>query len=505
MKKFSLRKLFSINLKDIFSGLFNTKSYFTKNYVSYMILILGSFFLTGIIFITQIGVYSLEEKNASLSYSVERAKDLTEIIHSTEVSRYSTITQLYSVNMMQIAEEAASTLLVCDLEGNITFYYDPNNPDVQKNTIDKFIVTQTLYTSSYSEIGDLYGFFDEMTYINTAIAYDSSNTPESVILIGMPSKSIVTLVVDLTQIFLIILAIMFVLILIVTYFITSKITLPLKNIAEASLQFAKGDFSFRVPENNDCIEIDDLSKSINNLASELAVAERNRTTFIENVSHELKTPMTSIGGFVDGILDGTIPPEKQNYYLQIISDEVKRLSRLTVRMLQTSKVHDENFTINIAPFNFTEIISRIIISFETKILAKNLDIQVNFPDEDVIAMGDRDNIYQVVYNLVDNAVKFTKPGQLLSITVDVTNGVADFVIANMGDTISEEKLLNIFNRFYKVDSSRSEDTTGAGLGLYLVKKIVMLHGDEIKVTSVDGLTTFSFALALHKNQKLSHR
>lgn len=498
MKKITANK--SNHKKKKRKNLVSTKSYFVKNYLTYMTLILGSFCLMGAIFISQIALYSLNEKSISLSYSVQRAKELTEIIHSTEVSRYSTIAQLYSVNMMQIAEEANSTLLVSDLDGDIVFYYDPNNPEIQQTKIEPSTINQLLFERTYSEIGDLQGFFDSITYVFSTITIGSTGLPELVVIMGMPSYSTISLIIDMTKIFLIILFAMFILILIVTYFITSKFTSPLKNITTASKKFSTGDFSVRVVEDTGYEEIDVLSKSINNMASELARSERHRTTFIENVSHELKTPMTSIGGFIDGILDGTIPQDRHEHYLQIISDEVHRLSRLTTRMLQTSKIHDENFTITLLPFNFTEIISRIIISFESKILSNNLDIHVDFPEDDVIAIGDRDNIYQVVYNLIDNAVKFTQNGKLLKITLSTSNGYAYFSCQNMGDTISPEKLPNLFNRFYKVDSSRSEDTTGAGLGLYLVKKIIMLHDSSIQVTSENGLTTFKFALKLQNNK-----
>lgn len=487
--------------KQLFLDLFHKKSFFAKNYLAYMLLILGSFFLMGTIFISQVAIYSLDEKNASLTYALDRATEITEIISASDSSNHSTIKQIYIVNMKQIAEEFDSMLLVSDLKGNIIFYYDSNNPDIQKTSIDRFIINQTIYSNSYSEIGNLYGFFDEITYVNTAISNNNLGEPESIVLIGMPSNSVSKLIYDLWEIFIIISTILGILILILTYFIASNITMPIKNIANASKQFATGDFSLRVPEDTNCIEIDDLSKSINNMASSLSVAESHRTTFIANVSHELKTPMTTIAGFIDGILDGTIPEESQSYYLNIVSEEVKRLSRLTIRMLKTSKVQDDNFTISEASFNFTETISKIIISFENKILEKNLNIQVDLPSEDVLAFGDRDNIYQVVYNLVENAVKFTNKDKLLLIHIKITDGFVRFSISNEGDTISPEKLEFLFDRFYKVDSSRTEDITGAGLGLYLVKKILALHKSSIDVTSIDGLTTFAFSLPEYNSKK----
>ena len=209
----------------------NPKSYFMKNYIAYTILILGSFILTATIFISQISIYSLEDKKQSLDFTVNRAKEQTEILISSHFNNNDTLSKLYSVNMMQIAEEANSTLLVSDLDGNIEFYYDSNNPHIQKTAINKFIITQTLYNGSYSEVGDLSGYFNEMSYIHSTVVYDAKNNPSSIILISMPATSIVDLIFDLSKIFFIVLIIVLVLILVFSYFITSKITYPLKTIS----------------------------------------------------------------------------------------------------------------------------------------------------------------------------------------------------------------------------------------------------------------------------------
>lgn len=492
-----MRKFFIViiaHCKLFFSDLLNTKSFFMKNYMSYTVLLLLSFIITGIILMSQISIYLLEDKQSSLSFSVERAKDLTQIVNKSSISEKSSVLQLYYVNMMQIAEESSATILVSDLNSNILFYYDSNNPEQEKPKINSYIVEQTLLHHSYSEIGDLDGFFNELTYINTSLVCDSSNIPTSIVLIGMPATSVINLVADLGKILLLIIFIIMIAIMIISYFITLKITLPLRRISRASKYFAKGAFNYEVCETSNCTEIDDLSKSINNMARSLALSEKNRATFIENVSHELKTPMTSIAGFVDGILDGTISYDKQNYYLDIVSNEVKRLSRLTVRMLQTSRIQSDTFTIKKSPFSLTETVISTVISFENKINAKNLDICISFSQDDITVLGDRDNIYQVVFNLVDNAIKFSEPENQLKININIDQNNAFFSISNKGSTIPPEKLSNLFERFYKADDSRSEDTTGAGLGLFIVKKIINMHDRDITATSLDGLTTFSFSL-----------
>lgn len=295
--------------------------------------------------------------------------------------------------------------------------------------------------------------------------------------------------------FVFIIAVTLIFTLIISWFLSDMLTRPLKSIVRASKQFAHGDFDVRVSENNNCDEIDELAASFNNMAATLQQQEELSRGFVANVSHELKTPMTSIGGFIDGILDGTIPPEKQEYYLQVIQEEIHRLSRLVLRMLDTAKLEAGEMVITPAPFDLVETAARVLISFEQKIESRQLDMDVDFPDR-LLVNGDADRIYQVVYNLVDNAVKFVEDGGSLALSIGIEGSLGTFTVRNTGATIPDEDLPHVFDRFYKVDRSRSRDKTGAGLGLYIVKSIVILHGGDISVRSSDGQTEFSFSIPL---------
>lgn len=269
---------------------------------------------------------------------------------------------------------------------------------------------------------------------------------------------------------------------------------PLRSMADAARSFGEGSFSKRVPVTSSD-EIGELAAAFNNMAESLANSEYTRRSFIANVSHELKTPMTTIAGFIDGILDGTIPPEKQSHYLQIVSQEVKRLSRLVRTMLDLSRIDSGELKLRPARFDITETVLTTMLSFEKPISVKKIQVEGLEDTHPVFVDGDPDMIHQVIYNLVENAVKFTNEGGYIRVMVGEEPTRTTVTIRNSGDGIAPEELNQIFGRFYKTDKSRSKDKTGMGLGLYIVRTIVQQHGGEITVNSELGrYSEFSFWL-----------
>lgn len=205
--------------------------------------------------------------------------------------------------------------------------------------------------------------------------------------------------------------------------------------------------------------------------------------------------MTTIAGYTDGILDGTIPPENERQYLQIISDESRRLSRMVRRMLDVSQLQVMDPLRNGGHFDICESMRRVLISMERKITDRQLDVVADIPEEPILVLGDNDMITQVIYNLLENAAKFATPGSTLYLGAALIDGKARVTVRNVGDTIPAEELPLLFERFHKSDKSRSKDKDGVGLGLYIVKTILEQHREKISVTSEEGVTTFSFSLA----------
>ena len=280
--------------------------------------------------------------------------------------------------------------------------------------------------------------------------------------------------------------------------VTARQTKPLQDMAKAARRFAGGNFDQRVVKAGNVDEIEELADSFNAMADSLQQTELQRREFIANISHELKTPMTTIGGYTDGILDGTIPPEKTKQYLETISDETKRLTRLVRRMLEISQLQSTDAIHDKRRFDICESMRRAIISMEKKITDRGLDVAAEIPDEPVWVLGDPDLITQVIYNLIENATKFAPKGSTLQLGLTTRGGKALVAIRNEGETIPPEELPRLFERFHKSDKSRSQDKEGMGLGLYIVKTILSQHREEIQVTSENGITTFTFTVTMTK-------
>ena len=273
---------------------------------------------------------------------------------------------------------------------------------------------------------------------------------------------------------------------------------PLNQMAQVARSFGHGYLDARVRLGGDYPEeVEELALAFNNMAQELQKSEYQRREFVANVSHELKTPMTTISGYVDGILDGTIAPHRQSYYLQIVSDETKRLSRLVRSMLDISRLQDGNVPEEKKiHFDMEEAAGQVLITFEQKITDKKLNVDVDMPAHPLYTHACEDYVTQIIYNLIDNAVKFCPEGGTLGLKMVQGGGKIYVSVSNEGETIPTEELPLVFDRFHKIDKSRSQNRDGWGLGLYIVRTLVSSHGENISVTSRDGKTTFTFTMPL---------
>ena len=285
--------------------------------------------------------------------------------------------------------------------------------------------------------------------------------------------------------------------LILAFMTAKRMAKPLDDMARATRSFAHGDFSVRVEYDERTDEVGALVSAFNSMADSLQNSEQRRNDFIANVSHELKTPMTTISGFADGLLDGTIPKEEQDKYLVVIADETRRLSRLVRSMLDLSRMEAAGSDLaRRREFDISETVISTLLSFEARAADKQLDVDLQVPEQHINVLGDPDAITRVVYNLMDNAIKFANPGSTLGVRLWKNDGKAYVSVRDTGETIPAEDLPFIFDRFHKSDRSRSLDRDGVGLGLYLVKRILNAHGEDIAVTSRDGETDFVFTLTL---------
>ena len=267
---------------------------------------------------------------------------------------------------------------------------------------------------------------------------------------------------------------------------------PIKEIDNAVREFTKGDLSRRV-ELHCGGELERLGSSINRMAGELSQLEDSRRNFVAAVSHELRSPMTCMRGYVDAMLDGTIAPQDMPKYLAIVRDETNRLTDLVRDLLDMSRLESGKFPLQISPFDANEMIRRILINFEPRIEEKHIEVRVDFDAEQRYVSGDGNRINQVLSNLVDNALKFMSDGGALTVKTRLSDKSVLFTVQNDGEVIAAKDLPHIFERFYKADKAHTSGM-GTGLGLAICKMIIQEHGSEIQVHSVPGDTAFEFSL-----------
>jgi len=320
-----------------------------------------------------------------------------------------------------------------------------------------------------------------------------------IVVVSRPTYDTSSIMAKISNIFMMVSLLVLVLSFVVILIALKRQSDPLKQMATVARSFGHGDLDARVKLADDYPEeVEDLALAFNNMAQELQKSEYQRKEFVANVSHELKTPMTTISGYIDGILDGTIPEERRRYYLQIVSDETKRLSRLVRSMLDISRLQDQSGIPDDkkVQFDVEDMMGQVLITFEKKITDKNLDVDVEMPDHPVYTFASQDMITQVIYNLIDNAVKFCPEGGTLGLKIKIGGNKIYISVSNDGENIPPEELPLVFDRFHKIDKSRSQNRDGWGLGLYIVKTIVCSHGENISVSSRDGKTEFTFTLPL---------
>lgn len=346
--------------------------------------------------------------------------------------------------------------------------------------------------TEFSKLGESYESYQCVSMIPIYV----NHTYQGICVVASPiSDNILTYIQKTFVMFLVSAAIALVLVTIAVSIMTERIAKPIRNLERATKCYASGDFSYKVPELNSNDELAGLITKFNAMATSLSQIENSRRSFVANVSHEFKTPMTTIGGFINGILDGTIPPEKQDYYLNIVSAEIKRLSKMVNMMLNISKIETGNVDMKIEQFDISQKLVTTFLGFEQLISEKNIEIS-GFEDlVPAVIHGDSAMIDQAIYNLADNAVKFTDSGGKITVNTACDNEYVYFAITNTGKGIPEKDLEKVFQRFYKVDQSRSTDVKSTGLGLYLIKSIIDLHNGTITLESeVNNFTRFTIRL-----------
>ncbi|MBP5428214.1 MAG: HAMP domain-containing histidine kinase [Clostridia bacterium] len=468
------------------------KSVFAKYLTAICILILACFLILAWIISSVVRNYAVELKRNEMNWSCSTTVSLVSLTYgnsdgSSSFSDFilSNKSKLADIIGTVLERDESVTVLLTDSAGFVLLVCGDREILTQE-AVPQSIVSSIAEENEYMDRGNVGGSVerDYLTYARPIFTEDGSFEGTAILLSSADEER--TLIKTLTET--IVMSSLWVLLaaMIAVYFITDRVVDPLRGMTSAVKRFGKGDFKMRVPINGRD-EIADLGAAFNHMAESLEHTEKMRNMFLANVSHDLRTPMTTISGFIDGINSGAIPPEKHGYYLNVISGEVHRLSRLVSELLDLSKLESGERKFNATPFDVCETARLILISFEQKINEKRLDVEFLSDEDSITVVADRDAIYQVLYNLVDNAIKFARDGGILRVEIRrKPGGKATVSVFNEGEGIPEADLPYVFDRFYKSDKSRGLDKNGVGLGLYIVKTILEAQGETISVESNPG-------------------
>jgi len=473
------------------------KSLFTKYVSAFMAIIFISFVILALVLYGMVNNYSADFKTDAVERTAQVVSEsITELFVADGKEVFEQFVFIeneedpgkpYIKMLLSALADYNSDVHVILLKSNGEYLLsDVNTPETYlKSNIPADVMDKLLTQNQYSETGDLGGALEKQDLVHICPITDKDGNIVGATLVCSESKQEATLVETMVKT--IILSCLWVMLaaLVAIYVISDKIIDPLKQMSKAAKQFAKGKFDVRVPVRGRD-EVAELATAFNNMAASMAKLEDMRRTFLSNVSHDLRTPMTTISGFIDGIIDGTIPPEKHEYYLDVIRVEIRRLARLVASLLNITRIQAGERKFTKSAFDICEMARLILISFEQKIDAKRLDVEFEAKADKMMVWADHDAIYQILYNICDNAVKFSNEGGKYRISILERQNKVYVSVFNEGKGIPADELPMVFERFYKSDKSRGLDKTGVGLGLYIAKTIIDAHDEEIWVKSVYG-------------------
>ena len=479
------------------------KTLYSKYLVSFIALLGIGFCSIAVIVSAIVLSYSMDtktdlmDKTASIVYAEirnEMAEDNCGFISAVERNK-----DKYKNIFGGLSEYSESNIILLDINGNV-LYHNGNTELVNTASLPKKTVEKIMDNMWSPKMSDFDGFFNA-SRLNFVYPVEENvsgdNTPVGFIILTSDAIGMSRIFEKIIKIVIIASLWVFFAAIIIVYFITNRITTPVKQISKAVRSYAKGNFDVRIPIKSED-EIGELARAFNNMASDLSKLEKTKNTFFSSVSHDLKTPMTSIQGFIEGILDGTIPEEKQSYYLGIVLEEVKRLTRLVNSLLDITRMQSGSVKLSPEKFDVCEMARLILISFGEKIDELKLDVEFNCDDDPSNVFADKDAIHQVLYNIISNALKFTPEGGKLKIDITKEKANEKYIVSvyNSGIGIKEEELPFVFDSFYKADSSRGLDKTGTGLGMFIAKSKIEAHGEKIGVESeYEKYCRFHFTLS----------
>ncbi|MDY4670151.1 MAG: HAMP domain-containing sensor histidine kinase [Oliverpabstia sp.] len=347
--------------------------------------------------------------------------------------------------------------------------------------------------TSYYQIGDFYNYF-ETDMVNSMVPITKNLSLKGYVSLHMSMNEIIHRREDILLPVYIIFLILFLLSLMILGLFSFSVYRPLKKITIGAGEYASGNLEYNIPVNSDD-EIGYLATTLNYMSDELNKLGEYQHKFVANVSHDFRSPLTSIKGYLEAIIDGTIPPEMQEKYLKIVIGETERLNKLTQSLLTLDKLDAHGRPMHMSDFDINKTIKNTAATFEGICRKKMITIEIHLESESLHVTADMEQIQQVLYNLIDNAIKFSQNNSVIKVETSERHGTVFVSVKDTGVGIPKNSLNKIWERFYKIDSSRGKDRKGTGLGLSIVKEIITAHHQNINVISTEGVgTEFIFTL-----------
>ena len=405
-------------------------------------------------------------------------------------------------DMENISKYLAAEVWIIDTNGNVIL--DSSDAMVQAMAqvdkpmhIDEFEISD--FGNTNYKTGNFYGLFKEDT-LSVFSTITHNYKVRGYVFLHMPMSEALSQaeeIVDITSLSVIIILIStFVLIIVFTIIVYR----PIRNITKTAERYARGDFSTQIKVNSND-EIGYLADTLNYMATSLGTMEEEQRKFISNISHDFRSPLTSIKGYIEAMIDGTIPVEMQEKYLNIILFETERLNKLTQNILDLNKFGHNGISLDISDFDINQLIRNTTMTFEGICNKKGLSFDLLLTGQDLFVKGDMSKIQQVLYNLIDNATKFSNNNTSITIETNIRNEKVFISVKDKGIGIPSDSIKKVWERFYKTDQSRGKDKKGSGLGLAIVKEIVQAHNENINVISTEGVgTEFIFTLPLSEKE-----
>ena len=467
------------------------RTLFSKMVTVYMSILLGSLLLIVLIFSNSFRTYFI---NYTERVMIKQAK---QIVSEYEKAAVTGIIDVNQINFeIQVLDKYldASTWIV-DRSGKIIIVSGKDDLSyIGQSIFHKAL--EKVYNKEIVRIESGFEQYFQEPVLSIGYPILLNNNVQRALFIHTPMPEVMQIVEEVRVIFIRVLGLSCLIGFLCTYILSLYITMPIKQMNQAAKVIAGGDFARRIELENRTDEIGELASSFNYMAQELDKLEEMRNLFIANISHDLRTPLTSVKGFVQAIMDGTIPAESQNQYLQIVLDEAERMNNMTNDILDLTKMETSGNNLHKEAFDLNILLKKALIHFEPISQEKDIHVEVVLADEETWVYADKEQMIRVLHNLLENAFKFVEDKGLVLMETTYNGDKVQVAISNSGGFIPKKDIPYIWDRFYKVDRSRGEDKAGTGLGLAIVKGIIRHHKEEVGVTSEQGkLTTFTFTVS----------